>query len=84
MYARQLDGKTVTVVMNGTGKAQTLNMNIYKDVLPERQAYDVISGKHVTIKDEMKVPRRGMFVLEFKESMEVKGVKEVKEVEDVS
>ena len=77
VYARQSEGKTVTVVMNGTSKAQTLNMNIYKDVLPERQAFDVISGKRITIKDEMKVPRRGMLVLEFKEYREVKEVRDV-------
>jgi len=65
VYARQKDGKTVTVIMNGTSKEQTLDMSIYKDVLPAKKAFDVISGKDIAIKDKMEMPSRGILVLEF-------------------
>ena len=65
VYARQKDGKTVTVMMNGTSKEQTINLAPYKEVLPKSEAFDVISGKTITLKNDLTIGKRGILVLEF-------------------
>lgn len=65
VYARQKDGKTVTVVMNGTDKPQTLDLKVYREVMPTSKAHDVISDTEVTLGETLEVPKRGFYVLEF-------------------
>lgn len=65
VYARQKDGKTVTVIMNGTSKDQTLDLAPYVEVLPKSIATDVISGKQIRLNGTLNVEKRGIFVLEF-------------------
>lgn len=65
VYARQKSGKTVTVVMNGTIEPQTLDLSIYREVMPTNKAYDVISGREVELKDRLDVPSRGIYILNF-------------------
>ena len=65
VYARQKEGKTVTVVMNGTNEKQTLNLDIYRDVLPATKAYDVISAKNKVLADTLSLPSRGIYILDF-------------------
>ncbi len=65
VYARQMNGKTVTVILNGTSKEQTLALAPYVEVLPKSEAKDVISGKTIQLKDTLTVTKRGILVLEF-------------------
>ncbi|MBQ9666098.1 MAG: glycoside hydrolase family 13 protein [Bacteroidaceae bacterium] len=65
VYARQKDGKTVTVIVNGTSKEQTLDLSIYQEVMPQSKVYDVISEKKVTLGKSLKVPSRGIYILNF-------------------
>lgn len=65
VYARQKSGKTVTMVMNGTSEPQTLDLSIYREVMPTNKAYDVISGREVELKDRLDVPSRGIYILNF-------------------
>lgn len=65
VYARQKDGKTVTVILNGTNKEQTLPLAPYVEVLPKSEAKDVITGKIISLKENLIMPKRGILVLEF-------------------
>lgn len=65
VYARQKDGKTVTVMMNGTSKEQTIDLATYSEVLPKRTAHDIISGKSITLGNKLTIEKRGILVLEF-------------------
>lgn len=65
VYGRSLEGKTVTVIMNGTSKPQTLDLSVYKEVLPAKKAYDVISGKEIALDSSLFVASRGIYVLNF-------------------
>ena len=65
VYARQKDGKTVTVMMNGTSKEQTIDLAPYAEVLPKAQAKDIISGKTVALNGKLNIEKRGILVLEF-------------------
>lgn len=65
VYARQQDGKTVTVVMNGTSQKQKLPLGLYRDVLPAKRAYDVISEKYKRLGCTLTVPSRGIYLFDF-------------------
>ena len=65
VYAREYQGKTVTVLMNGTNQEQNVGLDYYCEVLPAAQAYDVISGKVVRLDDTLRLPARGIFILDF-------------------
>lgn len=65
VYSRKLDGKTVTVVLNGTSKPQTLDLETYKQVLPAAKAMDIISQKEVALGKTLDIAPRGIFILEF-------------------
>ena len=65
VYARQLDGKTVTVILNGTDKAQTLDLTPYREVLPASSVKDVITGKVVNIADKLELSPRNILILDF-------------------
>ena len=65
VYARQREGKTVTVVMNGTSKRQKLPLAPYREVMPEKRAYDIITEKNKVLADTLTVPGRGIYILNF-------------------
>ena len=65
MYARVNDGKTVTLVANGTSKPAKAKSYIYKEVLPAGQAYDVISGTTVTFGEEIELAPKQIMILDF-------------------
>ena len=64
-YARQHNGKTVFVLLNGTDSETTLPLKYYKEVLQEtKQAQDVLTGKTVVLNNELKMQPRESLVLE--------------------
>lgn len=65
VYSRELDGKMVTVILNGTGNEQVLDLYPYAEVLPSSTAQDVISGKVVKIEEKMVLTPRKVLVLDF-------------------
>ena len=65
VYSRSLDGKRVTIVMNGTSEAVLLDMKRYAEVLPLRQARDVLTDRIVTLGTELELEPRQSYVLEF-------------------
>lgn len=65
VYSRTWKGKTVTVIMNGTGQKQTLDLRTYSEVLPKKCAFEVISGKMIELGQKLAVKSRGIYVMDF-------------------
>lgn len=66
VYARRLNGKTVTVVLNGTDTERTLALAPYAEVLPSATATDVVTGLPVDLgRGELPLPARATMILEF-------------------
>ena len=64
-YARQLDGKTVFVVLNGSDRETTANLSIYAEILQGfASAKDVLTGKTVQLGKELKMQPRETLILE--------------------
>ena len=64
-YARQLEGKTVLVFLNGTSKQQTIDLTPYQEVIPSNKAYDVLTHKYINLEKELSFNPREIFVLDF-------------------
>lgn len=64
-YARQYNGKTVFVMLNGTDKKTTLPLNFYKETIKEsKQGKDILTGKMVQLEEELTMAPRESLVLE--------------------
>lgn len=64
-YARQLNNKTVFVMLNGSDKEITADLNIYAEIL---QGYafgkEVLTGRTIQLGKEMKMQPRETLVIE--------------------
>lgn len=64
-YARQLDGKTVFVMLNGTDEETTVPLSFYKEVLKgETSGTDVLTGKKIILNDKLQMAPRESLVIE--------------------
>lgn len=64
-YQKSLDGKTVTVLMNGNDKPLTVTMERTHEILPYGSSYkDIISGKDIVIEKEMTFAPRQTLILQ--------------------
>ena len=65
VYARRYQGRTVTVLINGTGKEATLGLAPYAEVLPAKEANDIISCEKVKLNGSLSFAPRQIYILEF-------------------
>lgn len=65
VYERKYEGKSVVVFMNGTDQEQTINLEPYREILPASEAVDFISGKKIALGEELKMEKRGIYLLTF-------------------
>ncbi len=65
VYAREYNGKTVVVMLNGTDSEVTLPLSNYEEILKEKkQGKDVITSRTITLVDELKMTARESLVIE--------------------
>lgn len=66
VYARKTKNKTILVILNGSEKKQTLPMNRYYEVTGSAQkGKDIITGQTITLKENIKVEPKGVWVIEY-------------------
>lgn len=65
VYSRELKGRVVTVILNGTGASVDVDMSIYSEVLPKSYVYDVLVGKIVPLSHVLKLEKRGIRIWDF-------------------
>lgn len=66
VIARQLDGKTVMTVLNGTTKAATMEVNRYREVVgTATRAKDILTGRYVDLSGDLELRPRQSLVLQF-------------------
>lgn len=65
VYSRSHQGKTVTIFINGTDAPATVALSRYAEVLPQAEATDVVSGRHISLHDRLQMDARGVLVLDF-------------------
>lgn len=64
-YARQHEGKTVLVMINGKDAEVTLPLHFYKEILKNnKQGKDIITNRTVTLDGELKMAARESLVIE--------------------
>lgn len=66
VYAREYQGHTVTVIVNGTDSPVCLPLAHYAEVLPKKQATDVLTNKTILLdEDTLQLGVRDVLVLDF-------------------
>ena len=64
-YARQHEGKTVFVMLNGTNAETVVPLKFYKEILKEKQqGKDILTGKAIIFGIELKMQPRESLVIE--------------------
>lgn len=64
-YGRACNGKHVAVFVNGTSKEQTIALDRYTEILPRREATDVLTHRKVALNDSLTMKARETLVLDF-------------------
>ena len=64
-YERKYGDKSVVVFMNGTDKEQKLELTPYREILPQPAATDILSGKNISLNNELVLAPRETYILEF-------------------
>lgn len=65
VYERKLGDKRVVVIMNGTDRQLSVDMSIYREILPIGATLkDVITGETFTVTNEIHFAPRALFILE--------------------
>lgn len=65
VYARILDDKVVTVMLNGTWDTRTVNGEQYADVMPKSYARDFLSGRLVATRKDITMGPRDIFIFDW-------------------
>ena len=65
VYERKYGSHSVVVMMNGTGQEQMLDLSPYREVLPDKESTDLLSGERVATYGTMHFEPRGMLLLTF-------------------
>ncbi len=65
-FSRHTNGRTVTVILNGTSKEKNADLTRFKAVLPETTAKEIISGETLRLEEQIDMPARGILILDFK------------------
>lgn len=65
VYARELEGKMITVMLNGTWEEHTLETAPYADVMPADSALEVITQRRISIGETLTMNQRDIFILDW-------------------
>lgn len=65
VYGRAYKGSRVTVLINGTSKQTSVPAATYAEVLPQKSAYEVITGKSLTLGETITLQPREIMILDF-------------------
>ncbi|MGL5937905.1 MAG: glycoside hydrolase family 13 protein [Phocaeicola sp.] len=65
VYERSYQGKSAVVFMNGTDSEQTIDLTMYKEILPKTSSVDLLSGKEIELNSTLTLGKRGIILLDF-------------------
>ena len=65
VYERKYGNQSIVVCLNGTDKEQDLDLLPYQEILPKKQAQEILSGKTVTFGDKLSIEARGIRIFRF-------------------
>lgn len=65
VYAREYNGKSVVVILNGKNEPAEISLKGYYEVLPKSTVKDYISNKTIDLGNELSLDKRQILILEF-------------------
>ncbi|MGL4228939.1 MAG: glycoside hydrolase family 13 protein [Tannerellaceae bacterium] len=64
-YERRLGDKSVVVFLNGSDEAKTIDLAYYNEIIPAKQANDIIGNKTIDLTTNLTLDSKGVCILEF-------------------
>lgn len=64
-YERRLGDKSVVVFLNGSDEAKTIDLAYYNEIIPAKQANDIIGNKTIDLTTNLTLDSKGICILEF-------------------
>lgn len=64
-YERRLGDKSVVVFLNGSDEAKTIDPSYYSEIIPAKQANDIIGNKTIDLTTSLTLDSKGVCILEF-------------------
>ena len=65
IYQRAYNGKSIVVILNGTNNPQELDLTPYKEILPNAQSTDFLSGRTIKLEKKLNLNAREILILSF-------------------
>ncbi|MDR0938486.1 MAG: glycoside hydrolase family 13 protein [Mediterranea sp.] len=65
VYERKLGGESIVVFLNGRDSERTIELDRYREVLPDAKARDIIGREEITLQERLTLPARGTLILKF-------------------
>ncbi len=65
VYERKYKGKSVVVIMNGSDSEKKIDLSFCREVLPRKEAMDIVTDKMILLDKELSLKGRDVLVLEF-------------------
>lgn len=65
VYQRKLGDKSVVVMINGRNQEQTLDLSIFKEILPKKSARNILDNKTINLDSPLHLNKRDILILEF-------------------
>lgn len=65
IYKREHEGKSVTVIMNGTKEERTLDTDYWAELLPATEAHEIISDKTMRVSHTTLLAPHSVLILEY-------------------
>lgn len=65
VYARFIDDKYITIMLNGTWQSRTVDYEKYTKVLPKAYARDFLSGRYISTRKEITMNPRDIFIFDW-------------------
>ena len=65
VYERAYNSMSTVVIMNGTDEKQELDLTPYKEILPQTNATDFLSGRTVSLKEKLALGKREILIFNF-------------------
>ena len=65
VYARTYNGKTVTVMINGTPEKAELQLEPYQEVLPQKKAENIVNHTMISLENTLVLQPKEVIILDF-------------------
>ena len=65
VYQRKLGEKSVVVLLNGNDRVQTIDLSLFREIIPHSNAVNILNGKTIDLSKNLTLNKRESIILSF-------------------